>query len=85
MTPAQCQAARDLLNWTQQKLADAARVPISAVISFELSWRVKAPETMQHALEAAGIEFIDENGGGQGVRLRGEMSAIALWHVSGLN
>jgi hypothetical protein len=25
---------------------------------------------VRHALEAAGVEFIDENGGGSGVRLR---------------
>jgi hypothetical protein len=25
---------------------------------------------VRHALEAAGVEFIDENGGGVGVRLR---------------
>jgi hypothetical protein len=30
----------------------------------------EAVEKMQLALEAAGIQFIDENGGGPGVRLR---------------
>jgi transcriptional regulator with XRE-family HTH domain len=73
MTPAQCRAARGLLGWTQQKLAGAAGVRISAVIRFELSWRVPAPETiqaMQSALEAAGVEFIPENGSGAGVRMK---------------
>jgi hypothetical protein len=27
-------------------------------------------DRLQHALESAGVEFIDENGGGPGVRLR---------------
>ena len=73
MTPAQCRGGRGLLDWTQKKLADAAGVRRSAVSSFELSWRAPAPETihaMQRALEAAGIEFIDENGSGAGVKFR---------------
>ena len=32
--------------------------------------RVSTVTKIQHALEQAGIEFIDENGGGPGVRLR---------------
>jgi transcriptional regulator with XRE-family HTH domain len=73
MTPAQCRAARGLLDWTQSRLADAATVAVSTVTSFERSWRVAAPETiqaMQHALEAAGVEFIPENGSGAGVRMK---------------
>jgi len=83
MTPAQCRAARGLLDWTQSKLADAAGVVVSTVASFERSWRVvsspalrppaRTPETiqaMQRALEAAGVEFIDENGSGAGVKFR---------------
>jgi transcriptional regulator with XRE-family HTH domain len=59
-----------LLNWTQQKLADAAGVRVSAVSSFELGWRVPAPETihaMQCALEKVGVEFTNSNA--PGVRL----------------
>jgi len=83
MTPAQCRAARGLLDWTQPKLADAAGVVVSTVAGFERSWRVvsspalrpsaRTPETiqaMQRALEAAGVEFIDENGSGAGVKFR---------------
>jgi len=73
MTPAQCRAARGLLNWTQQKLAVAAGVAVSIVTSFERSWRCNYPETIQaiqRALESAGIEFIDENGSGAGVKFR---------------
>ncbi len=73
LTPATCRAARGLLDWTQRQLADAARVGLSTVKNFE--GRLSAPMTnnltaMQIALEAAGIEFIPENGGGAGVRLR---------------
>ncbi len=73
MTPAQCRAARGLLDWTQQKLADAAGIGVSTAISFERSWRVASPATIQaiqRALEAAGIEFIPENGSGVGVRMK---------------
>ena len=64
-----------MLNWTQQKLADAAGVRISAVISFELGWRVPAPEriqAIQRALEEAGIEFIMGDEPGVKVKAKGE-------------
>jgi len=71
MIPAQCRAARGLLDWTPQKLADAAGVGVSMVTSFERSWRCNYPvkiQAMKRALEAAGVEFISENG--SGVKLR---------------
>lgn len=71
MTPAQCRGARGLLDWTQKKLADAAGVGASTVISFERNWRCNFPEkiqAMQSALEAAGVEFT--NSDAPGVRLR---------------
>jgi hypothetical protein len=48
-------------------------VAVSTMASFERSWRVAAPETiqaMQHAQESAGVEFIPENGSGAGVRMK---------------
>ena len=71
MTPAQCRAARSLLDWTQLKLAEAARIGTSIVTSFERSGRAVAAgavHTMQHTLEAAGIEFLD--GEEPGVQLK---------------
>ena len=35
-----------------------------------LGGRNETAEKIRSALEAAGVEFIEENGGGQGVRLR---------------
>ena len=67
----QCRAARSLLDWTQLKLAEAARIGTSIVTSFERSGRAAAAgavHTMQHALEAAGIEFLD--GEEPGVQLK---------------
>ncbi|WP_294540016.1 XRE family transcriptional regulator [uncultured Rhodoblastus sp.] len=73
MTPSQCRAARALINLTQPKLAEAAGVGLSTVVDFEKSRRAVsdvAREAIRAALEAAGVEFIPENGGGAGVRLR---------------
>ncbi len=73
VTPAQCRAARGLLDWSQQQLADAASVGLSTVRNFEKGR--SAPVTnnlnaIRHALEGAGVIFVDQNGHGPGVRLR---------------
>jgi transcriptional regulator with XRE-family HTH domain len=73
MTPEQCRAARGLLDWTQSRLAGASGLAVSTVVRFERSGRVLSPGTvqaMQFALEAAGVEFIGENGSGAGVRMK---------------
>jgi transcriptional regulator with XRE-family HTH domain len=69
----QCRAARGLLGWSQQDLAKVARVGVVTVHQLEngLSQPRRATlEVIRRAFESAGIEFIDENGGGPGVRLR---------------
>ena len=73
MTPAQCRAARGLLEITQSQLAGAAGLGLSTVVDFEKERRRVsnvAVEAICAALEQAGIEFIEENGGGEGLRLR---------------
>ena len=73
INPAQCRAARGLLAWKQQELADAAGVGIVTIHQFEAGTTEPRRATLQvirHAFEAAGVEFIEENGGGPGVRLR---------------
>ena len=73
MTPAQCRAARALLRWTAEALADEARVSPVTVSGFEneKSRPQRATlDAMQRALEAGGVIFIAENGGGPGVRLK---------------
>lgn len=71
ITADQCRAARALLNWTQEELSK--RVSISAVSlrAFERGgdMRDSNKKLLQLALEAAGVQFIPENGGGAGVRL----------------
>src|SRR5262249_39368736 len=71
--PGQCRGARGLLGMTQPQLAHKAGLGLSTVVDFERSRRVvskAAIEKIHHALKVAGIEFIPENGGGPGVRLR---------------
>jgi predicted transcriptional regulator len=73
MSPAQCRAGRALLEITQTQLATSAGLGLSTVVDFEKERRQVAPEsieTIRRALSRAGVEFIDENGGGPGVRLR---------------
>jgi transcriptional regulator with XRE-family HTH domain len=73
ITAAQCRGARGLLGLTQPALASAARLGLSTIVDFERSRRAVSKEAVQAiraAFERAGVEFIDENGGGPGVRLR---------------
>jgi transcriptional regulator with XRE-family HTH domain len=71
----QVKAARSLLAWSQEQLAAAANVSVPTIKRLEaqdgpLGGRNETGMKIRSAFEAAGIEFIDENGGGPGVRLR---------------
>jgi transcriptional regulator with XRE-family HTH domain len=71
----QIKAARSLLAWSQEQLAAAAGVSIPTIKRLEaqdgpLGGRNETATKIRRALESAGVEFIDENGGGPGVRLR---------------
>src|SRR5262245_17761005 len=73
ITPEQCRAARGLLAWSQQDLADEAGVGIVTVHQLEAGTsqpRRATLDVIRRAFERRGVEFIDENGGGPGVRLR---------------
>jgi DNA-binding XRE family transcriptional regulator len=73
MTPPQCRGARALLDMTQPQLATLAKLGLSTIVDFERERRTvseEAVDKMQQSLTDAGIEFIWENGGGPGVRLR---------------
>ncbi|WP_238121748.1 MULTISPECIES: helix-turn-helix domain-containing protein [unclassified Xanthobacter] len=72
MLAVQCRMARAAVGWGVRDLAKAAGVSVDTVSRLERG-EVLLPRTVeaiQHALEAAGVEFIPENGGGAGVRLR---------------
>jgi ribosome-binding protein aMBF1 (putative translation factor) len=69
ITAAQCRAARALLDWSQQKLAEESKIGNATIRNFE-----GEKSTPQHAtldvlkrcFESAGIEFIN----GTGVKLK---------------
>jgi predicted transcriptional regulator len=73
ITAAQCRAARGLLGWSQQELARQAGVGIVTVHQLEVERsqpRRATVDVIRRAFEAAGVIFIEENGGGPGVRLQ---------------
>jgi transcriptional regulator with XRE-family HTH domain len=71
--PAQVRMARAALNWSLADLAKAAGVHRNTVSNFEtgkFAGSADAIAALRAALEAAGVIFIPENGGGAGVRLK---------------
>jgi transcriptional regulator with XRE-family HTH domain len=81
MTPSQCRGARALLDMTQPELARAAHLGLSTVVDFERMRRevsIEAIAALRGALERRGIIFIDENGGGPGLRLRSRESSKSI-------
>lgn len=73
ITPAQCRAARALLNWSQQKLADVAHVGVVTVRQLEtgvVQPRYATFVVLKTAFEEAGIIFVTEDDEGLGVMLK---------------
>jgi predicted transcriptional regulator len=73
VTPRQIRAARALLGWSQQQLADKAIVSLNAVARLEsgkVDPRLSTVSAIQKALMKAGIEFLVADTKGEGVRLR---------------
>lgn len=75
LTSAQIRAARALLRWSAEDLAHHSAVGVTTIrraelTEFETSMTKANDLTVRRALENAGIEFIDENGGGAEVQLR---------------
>lgn len=81
LTSEQIRAARALLRWEQRDLAEASGVSLPSVKRLEtqpgaLAAQERTILELRKALEMAGIEFIKENGGGPGVRLRKPPRAV---------
>lgn len=72
VTPAQIRMARAALGWSVRDLGEKAGISANTVSRIETGADAKAStmNAMQRALEAGGVQFIPENGGGAGVRLR---------------
>jgi ribosome-binding protein aMBF1 (putative translation factor) len=74
VTPEQSIEARRLLGWSQLRLALAADLSPFAVELFEACSPTTTPEVIsaiERALQAAGVQFVANDDGGAGVRLRG--------------
>ena len=74
LTSAQLRAARALIRWSAEDLARHSAVGVTTIRRAELteietSMTAANDQAVRRALEGAGVEFIDENGGGPGVRL----------------
>ena len=80
ITAAQCRAARALLKWKQEELAQRADVGVSTIRTYEVEKTAPHRSTLkaiQTAFESAGVEFLSEGKdpivpGGEGVRLRNQ-------------
>lgn len=72
LTATQCKMARAGLGLGVRDLASAAQVSTNTITRFEAGEELKprTVDAIRAALEAAGIEFIPENGSGAGVRLK---------------
>jgi ribosome-binding protein aMBF1 (putative translation factor) len=75
LTSAQIRAARALLRWSAEDLAQESAIGVTTIRRAELadgatSMTAANDLAVRRALEMAGVEFIDANGGGPGVRLR---------------
>ena len=71
ITPAQCRAARALLNWSQVELVEHSNTTRKIVANFERGATSPHPRNMTlitAAFEAQGIKFLKRNG--EGVLLR---------------
>ncbi len=71
----QIRAARSLLKWTAEDLARESALGVNTIrraeaAEHETQLTAANDLAVRRALEAAGIEFIDDNGGGEGVRFR---------------
>ena len=74
LTSGQIRAARAFLRWRAEDLARESAIGVATIRRAELagsetSMTAANDLSVRHALEAAGIEFMDGNGGGPGVRL----------------
>jgi transcriptional regulator with XRE-family HTH domain len=73
VTGAQIRMARAALNWTVRDLAEASNLHRNTITNIETGRYAGDQATLTAiagVLKRAGIEFIDENGGGPGVRFR---------------
>jgi transcriptional regulator with XRE-family HTH domain len=65
ITPAQCRAARALLNWSQPELAERCDIHVQTISNFEKESSTPSKKTLEKiviVIESAGIQLIDDDG-----------------------
>lgn len=77
ISPAQCRGARGLINWSQGRLSEEAKVARATIAEFEGGKRMPIGNNLlaiKSALEAAGVVFLDTGdvAKGPGVALKGD-------------
>jgi transcriptional regulator with XRE-family HTH domain len=75
LTARLCRAARALAGFDQKDLAEKSGVSKSTIGAFEIKGERARLATMNNralvqTFEQAGLQFVEENGGGHGVRLQ---------------
>ncbi len=73
MTGNQIRAARALLGMSATELAEKSKLGLATIrraeaIDGEVRMIAVTEDALRRTLEAAGVEFIEPNGGGEGVR-----------------
>ena len=85
LTPEQCRAARGLLAMSQGDLCSLANVALKSMSDFENEKTAPYRKTLadiRAALEAAGVEFLDPDNGGPGVRLKNVVARLVRRQAS---
>jgi hypothetical protein len=83
LTAAQCRAGRALIEWSLAQLSQSASIDMKTIADFEKRFRAADETTRRRlrvTLEAAGVVFIGENGGGAGARLK--FNRAEVWEVN---
>src|SRR5437868_6509193 len=75
ITGAQIRAARALIRWSAEELATNCKLGVATIRRAEaqdgiVSMTYANADAIRQAFETAGVQFISQNGGGPGVRLR---------------
>ena len=89
LTAAQCRAARAMVDWSADRLSQAAAIDLQTLHDFEARFRkpdASALSRVRLALEEAGVTFIPEGVRGAGVRFKfnsREVRAIKRWEGEG--
>ncbi len=72
ISSAQCRGARAMLNWSQEELSKKAHVARATIADFEREFRKPIANNLlaiQKALEKGGVEFIQNEGNGEGIKI----------------